>query len=577
MHVRNMCTVMQHGGPDDEGVYSNAISTCCLGNRRLSILDLSSAGHQPMATGDDRLVITYNGEIYNFIELREELIAAGQTFKTDSDTEVILRGYDEWGTDAFARLSGMFAFALYDASRQRTYLVRDPSGIKPLYYATKGDELIFASEVKAFALSGQTFFKDERWKLFMLAFGYIPEPNTTFKSVMCLPKGHFMLYDHSNGACVLRPYEIFQFSSGRNNYNDAVGLVREKLRHAVKSHLIADVPVGVFLSGGIDSSILTLLAHEFAGDNVNAISIDHQEETFTERPYRRLINNLIGKRNTEYLVTYDHFRDNFDRIIGAMDQPSTDGINSWFASMHAREHGLKCILSGLGADELFGGYPAFRRMALLQRLQFIPKKIMRQAERFRNVNYRRLYYLSYDNQIGQYLFLRGYYTPSVIARILQADVREIDNILSAITLPSWLQDLNTGNRASWNAMNVYMQNQLLKDTDYMSMSHGLEVRLPFLDRDLINLVLSIEPEIKFTSSLPKSLLIHAFKSELPEEIWKREKMGFTFPFQEWMKRFDRISDPNNYRNKEANALITQFRNGELHWSNAFALYHVSQS
>lgn len=574
--VQSMCNSMKHGGPDDEGVYITPDGACCLGNRRLSVLDLSQNGHQPMAF-ENRLFITFNGEIYNFSELRNELKTYGYRFRTDSDTEVILQAYNHWGVDAFAKLSGMFAFALFDALHKKTYLVRDASGIKPLYYIKLVKGLMFASEVKAFTSTDYAFSEDEHWKIYMLAFGFVPEPYTTLKNVFSLEKGHYMVYDHQNDLIMMRSFRNFVFSHQIDNYDIAVKRVREAINNAVKTHLTADVPVGVFLSGGIDSSILTLLTYKHNRNNIHAISIDHEEQEFTERPFRQLINNMIGNRNSEYLVTYDDFIKSFDTVISAMDQPSTDGINSWFASMHARNHGLKCILSGIGADELFGGYPAFRRMPLLERLRVIPKKVLRMSENFFNVNYKRLYYLSYDNQIGQYLFMRGYYTPSYIAGILDADVAEVDSILSGFNVGSWFQPLTAGNRASWNAINIYMQNQLLKDTDYMSMSHGLEVRVPFLDQELMDLVLSIHPSTKFDHQIPKKILIDAFKDILPEAIWNREKMGFTFPFQEWMRKFGRISDPSLYKNGTAQKLMEEFRNGTLHWSNAFALYHVCKA
>lgn len=571
--VKAMCNSMQHGGPDDEGLYIDEHGSCCLGNRRLSILDLSQSGHQPMSLNDE-LFITFNGEIYNFKELRAELQALGYMFHSGCDTEVILKAYSHWGVESFARLSGMFAFALYDASRQLTYLVRDASGIKPLYYSRLTQSLVFASEIKAFFEIDHVFETDERWKVYMLAFGFIPEPYTTLKNVYTLEKGHYLAYNHQTDFVSTKSYKSFTYSKKVTDPKESVYLVKEAINNAVKSHLLSDVPVGVFLSGGIDSSILTLLAYGLTKDNVNAISIDHNEKTYTERPYRDLINKLINNRNTEYLVTYDDFVHNFDRIMLAMDQPSTDGINTWFASMHAKEHGLKCILSGIGADELFGGYPSFRRMPLLERLKVIPKKVLRMSESLFNVNYKRLYYLSYDNQIGQYLFMRGYYTPRYIAQVLDADVNEIDGILSGFTVNSWFAELSSENRASWNAINIYMQNQLLKDTDHMSMSHGLEVRVPFLDQNLIELVLSIDSTIKFNKQLPKQLLINAFKDELPEAIWNREKMGFTFPFQEWMKKFSKISEPELYKNPTAKTLMKQFQDGQLHWSNAFALYQV---
>jgi asparagine synthase (glutamine-hydrolysing) len=260
-----------------------------------------------------------------------------------------------------------------------------------------------------------------------------------------------------------------------------------------------------------------------------------------------------------------------------MDQPSTDGINSWFVSRYAKANGLKAVLSGLGGDELFGGYPSFQRMNTLSMVKKASSSFIRTVGYHPNPKLKRLYYLSYKNPIGEYLFLRGFFTPPVIAEILDADLREINHIIENFPIDPQVNDLRGGNRASWFETNLYMQNQLLKDTDYMSMSHGIEVRVPFLDQDLIETALMIDPAIKFSSKIHKILLIEAFKDVLPEQVWNRRKMGFSFPFQEWMSKFDQISNPDLYKNKTAKKLMKDFHAGSLHWSSAFALYHINNA
>ncbi len=572
--VKAMCDVMKHGGPDDEGIYLDSERGICLGNRRLAVQDLSRAGHQPMQAGDNSLWITFNGEIYNYKELRSELRELGHYFNSDTDTEVILKAYQHWGTSSFARLNGMFAFALVDHSTQKTFLLRDAGGIKPLYYSLHNEGLVFASEVKAFKKSGIVFSSDEHWKIYLLALGHIPEPYTTLKSVLSLPKGHLLTFNNKTHTGHIRKIFSYSYSSRIIEKAEAVAKVQEQLKLAVKSHLIADAEIGVFLSGGLDSSIVTLLANEFQGRQLNTLSIDLEETDYSEKKYQQLISRQTEGHHSDYRINYQDFKANFGEILTAMDQPSTDGINSWFVSKCAQESGLKAVLSGLGADELFGGYPSFRRTSTIKALKKLPKNVLRSAGKHPDLKYKRLFYLSYDNPLGEYLFSRGFFTPQTIADILDADVWQIDQLLQNYPVDLQFDSLNGGNRASWLELNLYMQNQLLKDVDYMSMSHGIEVRVPFLDRDLVQLVLSIDPAIKFSGLQPKSLLIDAFKYLLPEKIYKRPKMGFSFPFQEWMRTHQVVSDPAIYGNKTSAKLINRFNTDRLHWSSAFALYHV---
>jgi asparagine synthase (glutamine-hydrolysing) len=257
-----------------------------------------------------------------------------------------------------------------------------------------------------------------------------------------------------------------------------------------------------------------------------------------------------------------------------MDQPSNDGINTWFVCKTAKENGLKSLLSGLGADELFGGYPSFDRIHKIQNLNWLSKSTIRSTRFLKNSKLKRLYYLSMDSPIGEYLCLRGVYTPDVIAELLDIDMKTVMDCLENIPVDPHIKNLSNESRASWFEFNMYMQNQLLKDTDFMSMSHGVEIRVPFLDRNFVNLVLSISTEIKFNYEQKKRLLIEAYKDQLPPETWNRSKMGFTFPFQEWMRKNRDISDPTLYQNKTARALMNKFKTNNLHWSPAFSLYRL---
>jgi asparagine synthase (glutamine-hydrolysing) len=571
--VNTMCNTMQHGGPDDAGIFVNEDAKLAFGHRRLSIIDLSKNGHQPMADAANKAWITFNGEIYNYPELRHQLIALGARFNSNTDTEVIIQAYLYWGTASFAKLRGIFAFALYDTATKNTFLVRDTNGIKPLYYFIQNGQLSFASEVKAFKAAKIAVNNDERWPVWLLAFGNIPEPYTTLKGVLSLPKGHYLSWDKA-GNYAINNYSLPRNLDSISDIKAATEGIYSHLRDAVNRQLIADASIGVFLSGGIDSSILTLLANQKQGQLLKTVSIFFDEKTYDERAYQNaVVNKLTGDCHT-HLVKQQDFEDNLPQILRSMDIPTTDGINSWFISKYAREAGLKAVLSGIGADELLGGYPSFNRIKYLGFLRRFPAGLFKGVGVISN-SYKRLIYLAHNNHIADYLFLRGLYTPGDIARILDTDEKQVNDIL--FTSYSNM-DLGPYNKlhAAWFETNMYMQNQLLRDTDVMSMSHGLEVRVPFLDEDFRQFVNSIDPAIRFNSGRPKKLLIDSFKSILPKNVWNRPKMGFSFPLQEWMRQNNKIANEELYKGAMAKTLIKKFKEGEIHWSRAFALYQIQE-
>lgn len=572
--LTKMCDSMRRGGPDDFGVEIDPDTFVGLGSRRLSILDLSAAGHQPMFADEEKLVITYNGEIYNFKSLKTELINNGFKFKTTTDTEVILKAYQCWGEDAFARLNGIFAFCLHDKIKNFVYLVRDQSGIKPVYYSSDSKQFSFASEVKAFAHNGFDQYENENWKIYYLAFGHIPEPFTTLKNVYSLPKGSFLKYQLSDRSFKIHSYHEFSTIIKTTDEREAIDGIREELTKAIELQLISDTSIGVLFSGGLDSSIITILADKQAKGNLTSISANFDEIDFSESTHRKLIYKNISANHKEQIITYRDFVYNFDNILNDMDQPTNDGINTWFICKFAKEIGVKSVLSGLGADELFGGYPSFDRIRKIQNFGRLSREMIKSARFLKDIRLKRLYYLSFQSPVGEYLCLRGLYTPDIIADLLDIDIQTVIESLKNIPLNDSIRYLNDEERASWFEMNMYMQNQLLKDADFMSMSHGVEVRVPFLDLNFINLVNSIHPSIRYGEIQKKRLLIEAYKNELPQETWNRSKMGFTFPFQEWMRKNKEISSPDLYQNKTAKKLISSFNENNLHWSSAFALYKI---
>ncbi|HRE64571.1 MAG TPA: asparagine synthase (glutamine-hydrolyzing) [Ferruginibacter sp.] len=572
--VQKMCDAQKHGGPDDEGLWSDAASGLVLGHRRLSLLDLSSAGHQPMIW-KERYVISFNGEIYNFLSVRNDLIQLGHSFKTQTDTEVILAAYEQWGTQSFAMLQGMFAFALWDIQLQELLLVRDAAGIKPLYYHCDKQRITFASETRAFNCIENVAEQNPNWPVYMLAYGHLPEPITTLKNVKLLPKGFYLHYKTTSGEYSLQSFMFYSFSEEIQSRQAAREMIGILLRKAVKDQLISDAPIGVFLSGGIDSGILFLLAAEIKKQGLNSLSLYFNEGQYSEKAYQDILLEQVNCQRNQYLLNEQNFAQHFERILQDMDQPSCDGINTWFISRYARQQGLKAVLSGIGADELLGGYPSFKRMQMAALLQRSPNTILRTGA-WKGRKLRRLNYLSIEGITGLYLFLRGQFSPHDIARQLDATEKEVWQILNTVPVLPDISAMDNGNIASWMELNLYMQNQLLRDADVMSMAHGIEIRVPFLDHRFQQYCMQVHPYTKFNGKLPKSLLVEAFANELPRPVWDRPKMGFSFPFTEWFKQNEMVKQNLLSKGTLGQHNYQQFLKSELHWSQVLGLMLVSE-
>jgi asparagine synthase (glutamine-hydrolysing) len=571
--VNKMCDVLQHGGPDDEGIFSDDKVNLVFGHRRLSIIDLSQNGHQPMADVQQKVWITFNGEIYNYLDLKEQLKLLGARFHSNTDTEVIIAAYIYWGMAAFSKLRGIFAFALYDTERALTYLVRDSSGVKPLYYHIENGQLSFASEVKALKKAGIANETDANWQISFLAYGHIPEPYTTLKNVYSLSKGEFLCWHHDKSTYEIHSYHVIINNVRITDITEAQESIQAALKLAVNRQLIADAPIGVFLSGGIDSSLITLLANQQKKAQLKTISIYFNEKAYDERIYQNLVLKHVEGDKFSHLVRQQDFEEYLPQIIDDMDMPTTDGINTWFISKYAHEDGLKAVLSGIGADELFGGYPSFNRIKYLKSLRNIPSSLFSAVNYFISDRYKKMSYLTYKHPLADYLILRGLFAPDDIAKILDVSLNKVEDILFSNKQLPYIRNYNEAD-AAWFETNLYMQNQLLRDTDVMGMSHGLEIRVPFLDEDFKRLAENIDPEIRFNSTQPKKMLIDSFTDILPQAIWDRSKMGFTFPLQEWMRDNTEINDQNLYSGKKAKSIIKAFKNNTMHWSKAFALYQI---
>ncbi len=567
--VGEMCTLLQHGGPDDEGLYTVVTEHLVLGNRRLSLLDLSRAGHQPMHF-KERYSITYNGELYNFETLKIELQAAGILFKTGTDTEVILAAFSKWHTQSFAKLNGMFAFALWDNEEKKLYLVRDKAGIKPLYYSTLNG-IAFASEVRAFAPIEYLRNTNESAQVYQLAYGYLPEPITTLANVKPLPKGCFIEYDARTGLHSLEMYSFFSFSHGIHDEGLAKKVIYESLNNAVKRQMIADAPVGVFLSGGIDSAIIANLANNLKRKKLHTLSIYFDENKYSEKVFQDIIAANLKSTHHSILLKEADFHAHFANIMQSMDLPTCDGINTWFISKFAAAEGLKGVLSGIGADELFGGYPSFNRIGKAMVLQKMPDLALKISGKVKRHKYDRISYLQIPGIRGLYLFLRGHFAPGQIAKQLGGYETEVWRMLNELPASPEVELEGNKNVASWMEFNLYMQDQLLRDADIMSMAHGLEIRVPFLDDEVVKPAFSINEKVKFKGKIQKELLIESFGNLLPETIWNRPKMGFSFPFAEWMVHSEMLKELHQSKNLHTRQACADFLKGKLHWSRIMSL------
>lgn len=461
----------------------------------------------------------------------------------------------------------MFAFVLLDRPQNIVIAARDHAGIKPLYYGKKGGDFYFSSEVRGLLAVDPGWPQNQRWPIWFLSFGFIPEPHTSLQNVWHLPKGHYLAYNLATSQYQVHAYEQLIFTDTINSYPEAVAAVRTGVLEAVNKHLLADVPVGIFLSGGIDSSILTLAARQMRPDQLRTLSIYFEDEAYSEKYYQDLVIHKTGVAHESYKVGQEEFTASLPDIYKAMDQPSTDGINSYFITRYAKEYGLKAVLSGLGADELFGGYPSFSRTAMVQkarRLHILSHLVPLITGKY---PFKKSVFLREKRWYNDYLLNRGLFTPDDVADILGVDVKRVVEELATYPEIPDLPQLEARNRVSAWETDIYMQNQLLRDSDIYSMWHGVELRVPYLDKPLMQLTRRINPAIKFRKR-PKQLLIDAFREELPEAVWRRPKQGFTFPFENWFRKIPAFHNywhvPSRWQRK--------FRRKQINYSRIWAIF-----
>ncbi len=576
--LARMNQAQAHRGPDDEGTWQSPDGRVALGHRRLAIIDLSPAGHQPMTNEDGTVWITYNGEVYNFQALRSELLDLGHIFRSMSDTEVIIHAYEQWGPAAFGRLRGMFAFALWDGRRRQLYLVKDRFGIKPLYYYQDAGKLLFASETRALAAS-QLIPRTRHEAAFIafLLFGSVPVPLTTLKGVQALPAGHYLVQDPM-GSRLVRYYDLWHDGLDRPEPCSPEEL-RNLLEETVRLHLISDAPLGVFLSGGIDSSSLVALAATARQERLTTLSIHFEEAAFSEAPYQQQVARQYQTEHFDLLLTRARFLENLPRALAALDQPSIDGLNTWFVSLLAREAGLKTVLAGTGGDEVFCGYPHFAHAGWLTRLGLL-RPFMRALNGVQPRlpgRLRKLPFLALHPDLGWYGAIRGLFPPPEVARLTGTSLAQVKEVAETLAPPVGASP--PLDRLSRYELHFYLQNQLLKDTDCMSMAHGLETRVPLLDSTLVSRILATPPASRFDRHTPKVLLTRALGSLLPREIVFRPKMTFTLPFEPWLKTWEGWKDVASgpLDRTATRSIISAYRAGQITWARPWGLLMAQQS
>ena len=566
--ARLMANAMAHGGPDDEGILLNKGLSYCLAHRRLSIIDLSSLGHQPMVNENNTVQIIFNGEIYNFAELKAVLINKGFLFRSGSDTEVLIHGYSYWGIDELLkRVKGMFSFIIADPVKKILIAARDQHGIKPLYYSKYGGYFYFASEVRSFKAINNNWPKNPNWNIWFLSFGFIPEPNTTLDQVFSLERGHYMLYDLNTHDYTINCYYKHSYEPVEVSYNDALENIRSLFNQSIKRHLVADVPVGIFLSGGLDSSLITYGVKNHTNSPTHSLSIYFEDKKYSEQYYQEIVSRDANTIHKSYKIDFEQFSNSWSDIEKSLDQPSIDAINSYFICKYAKLNNLKVVMSGLGGDEFFGGYNSFNRSNYYK--QFRKFAFAKNLIPFTNSYPRKkIKFLTENNPSSEYLFYRGLYTPKDVAGILGIDTKDVWDELAKFKTYDNVDLLEPKNRVSMLESTVYMQSQLLKDSDVQSMWHSIELRVPFLDIDLTNYVNSLPTEIKYKDGKHKPLLIDAFKDVIPREIWDRPKKGFTFPFDVWFKKVDVFSNQQVIPARFAK----DFKNGKINFSRVWSIY-----
>lgn len=548
---------MASRGPDGKDEWFSGDGRVGLVHRRLAIIDLSEMGRQPMQTPDGRLVIVFNGEIYNYRELREALEAKGYSFRSQSDTEVLLMLYQDLGERMVHVLRGMFAFAIWDQEKGGVFLARDPFGIKPLYVSDQQGTLRFASQVKALMAGGGVSRKEEpAGYVGFLLWGFVPEPFTLYKSIRSLPAGSTLWLDRGGGRHANTYFspnaEIVGAEAARGpSYQRELSrdALHDVLEQSVAHHLVADVPVGLFLSAGIDSCVIANLAGERLGSHLHSLTLGFTEFKHTASDETVLAARVAADLGVEHSTRWTTRSDaqlGLPEFFDDMDQPSMDGLNTWLVSKAARDTGIKVALSGLGGDEMFAGYPSFRQVPMTARWMGpfsswpqVASTVRRLAEplisSFTSSKYAGIF--EYGGSLpGAYLLRRALYMPWELERVLEPSFVEegLEALQTASQLHACIEGIHNERLAvSSLELQWYLRSQLLRDSDWAGMAHSVEIRVPFVDVAVFRAVVRMVLE---GNAPTKKDVVACIPGSLPMILGSRPKTGFNVPLRDWFVR-----------------------------------------
>ncbi|MBO9200161.1 MULTISPECIES: asparagine synthase (glutamine-hydrolyzing) [Niastella] len=576
--IRLMTNAMAHRGPDSDGFYTNEI--VALGHRRLSIIDLSTAANQPIADYTGRYQIIFNGEIYNFQEVKKML--PEYPFSTNSDTEVLLAAYSKWGPECLPLLKGMFAFAIWDTTERELFIARDRMGVKPVYYFTNENVFLFASEIRGILGSGIVERNADALAIReFLSYQSVGSGQSAIQNIVQLEAGSYITI-RGNKVSINKYWEITGRPEIDFDFGDTAMVQKQVqllLRNAVERRLISDVPLGAFLSGGIDSSVVVGLMAEVSSTPVNTFNVAFEEKEFDESEYARIISRKFNTNHNQVLLKPDVFLDELTNALDAMDTPSGDGINTYVVSKAIKQSGLTVALSGIGGDELFAGYPFFKQYLQVKKYQPIwqgtgwLRSIAGSFLGNTNKALRMKQLLKAPANSIRYFYpeFRRIITPSLLASLVRKNSNDLTSLEKELAgLPSSLEKFPLLSQVSIAEYTGYTQHTLLKDMDQFSMAVSLEAREPFFDHDLVEFVLAVPDHIKFPQ-YSKRLLVESVQGLLPDEIVHRKKQGFLFPWSIWMKnelrsfcetRLQRIAQRDFINGKDLLAYWQRFLNND---------------
>lgn len=587
--VTTMVFSQRHRGPDDEGVstFYDGEETIVFGHNRLSIIDVTKDGHQPMVDKTNGNTIVFNGEIYNYKVLRRELEGLGHIFCSRTDTEVILKVFSEWGVDGISRLRGIFSFAILSKKDKKLILARDQMGVKPLYYYKNDHSLYFASEVRALLKGGVPAKLSNKGLCSQLLYGSVQEPFTLIEGIYSLACGTYAVVDEKFNMSFTKYWNPYFNNFVATDAEEIQSETTRLLAEVIKSQLVSDVPLGTFLSGGIDSSAIVAIMRRACPDvDIRTFSIVFDDVKYDERQYARLVADRNHTNHTELLMTGKMVQDYLSQMLFSYDQPSVDGMNSWFVSKLVKENGITVALSGVGGDELFVGYGDFRKPRQIYKMSLIRKILpsflgsmiekISISEKTRKVG--QLLAYDYDPYfISRRVFSNNQYESLINEDYYTDPYNWIHESYDEIVNMNYVDEIS---KISWYEQRSYMLSTLLRDTDQMSMAHSLEIRVPLIDHKLVEFITSIPSLYKVNNHTTKDLLVRAAGDGIPEECIFRPKQGFSFPFDSYIKNelYSQIEsfymgDSLSFFQKDAlRRLWMAYKRGHLSWARVLLPY-----